>query len=141
MNKRIPIDIYDDMPPGMKRYITNYGFHFNKKAYLYAVKVLKRLNRNTAKKENLEPYTREQVDALLEKYKVDIENTIMYDYVYLASVCKAYYLGSSIPDEQHLALYLKDNLSNPEMDSGIVFRKWMQEMIGNGYPIDWDEII
>ena len=138
---RIPIDLYDDMPPGMKRYITNYGFHFNKKAYLYATRVMRKLNSRTNKDELVEPYTREQVDALLDKYKVEIKDRLMYDYVYVATTCKALYLGSSITDEQHLALFIKDTVENSNMDSSIVFRKWMQEMIGNGYPIDWDEII
>ena len=34
--KHIPLDIYDEMPYSMKKYIANYRWHFNKKAYDYA---------------------------------------------------------------------------------------------------------
>ena len=34
----MPLDIYDEMPKDMKKYITNYGWHFNKRAYEYATK-------------------------------------------------------------------------------------------------------
>ena len=51
------------------------------------------------------------------------------------------YLGSSIEDEYHLALYIKDTVDDIDADSGTTFRRWMQTMIGNGNPIDWYEIV
>lgn len=139
--KHTPLDIYDDMPPGMKRYINNYGFHFNKKAYEYAVKFMKKRNPKTNRDEIIDAYTKDYVDKLLDNYQIELKNKIMYDYVYAATMCKADYLGSSIEDEYHLALYIKDTVDDIDADSSTTFRRWMQTMIGNGIPIDWYEIL
>ena len=138
--KRVPLDIYDDMPSSMKRYINNYGFHFTKKAYEYAVSFMTRRNPKTNREENIEPYTKKEIDELLKEFKVELKNKIMYDYVFVASMCKADFLGSSVPDEEHLALYIKDTVDDIDANDDIVFRRWMQTMIGNGIPIDWEEI-
>ena len=139
--KNTPLDIYDDMPIEMKRYISNYGFHFNRKAYNYAVSFMKKRNIKTNHEENVEPYTKAYVDEILTKYNIELKNKIMYDYVFVATMCKADYLGSSIEDERHLALYIKDTIDDVDADSSTTFRRWMQTMIGNGMPIDWSEII
>ena len=106
------LDIYDDMPSSMKRYISNYGWHFNKKAYEYAVKYMKRLDNATNMKIKVVPYTKQEVDNILTNHNVYVSNKIMYDYVYVATMCKADYLGSSIKDENHLALYIKDTIDD-----------------------------
>lgn len=46
--------------------------------------------------------------GMLAKYGVTLENNVDYDYVYVANMGKADLLKSSITDEQHLALYVKD---------------------------------
>ena len=133
--------MHDDMPIGMKRYISNYGWHFNKRAYDYAATQIKKRNSRTLKEENVEPYTKEYVDELLAKYNVQLKRKIMYDYVYAALMCKADYLGSSIEDEKHLALYIKDTIDDYDASDETTFRRWVATMIGNGNPIDWYEII
>ena len=139
--RKVPLDIYDDMPPAMRRYINNYGFHFNKKAYDYATKLMTKKNTKTNREERITPYTKEYVDELLEKYNIELKHKIMYDYVFVATMCKADYLGSSIEDEQHLAFYIKDTIDDIDADSSTTFRRWLATMIGNGEPIDWNEII
>lgn len=129
------------MPIGMKRYITNYGFHFNKKTYEYAVKFMKKRNPKTNIDEVIEPYTKEYIDNLIQQYNITIKNKIMYDYVFVATMCKADYLGSSIEDEYHLILYVKDTVDDVDADTSTTFRRWMQTMIANGIPIDWYEIV
>ena len=125
----------------MKRYISNYGWHFNKKAYEYAVKYMKRLDNATNMKIKVVPYTKQEVDNILTNHNVYVSNKIMYDYVYVATMCKADYLGSSIKDENHLALYIKDTIDDVDASNETTFRRWLATMIGNGIPIDWDEII
>ena len=65
----------------------------------------------------------------------------MYDYVFVATMCKADYLGSSIKDENHLALYVKDTIDDVDASNETTFRRWLATMIGNGMPIDWDELL
>lgn len=138
--KQIPLDIYDDMPDGMKRYINNFGFHFNKKAYEYAISYMYKRNPKTNKEEQVEAYTKEQVDDILAKYNITLKNKIMHDYVYVATMCKADYLGSSIEDEEHLAKYIKDTIDDVDASDGTTFRRWLATMIGNGVPVDWYQI-
>lgn len=130
-----PLDIYDDMPTSMKRYISNYGWHFNKAAYEYATKFMK----DSSGK--VDAYNKEQVDNILKVHNITLENNIMYDYIYIATMCKADYLGSSIADERHLALYIKDTIDDVDASDSTTFRRWVATMVGNGKPIDWDAIL
>lgn len=138
--KNVPLDIYDDMPNGMKKYISNYGWHFNKKAYEYAVDFMTKRNPKTNKEEKVKGFTKEEIDGLLNGYGIELKNRIMYDYVFAATMCKADYLGSSIEDEQHLLKYVKDTVDDIDASSETTFRRWVATMIGNGNPIDWDDI-
>jgi hypothetical protein len=42
----------------------------------------------------------------------------MYDSVYVANMCKADFLGSSIVDDVHMALYVKDVIDDPDATDG-----------------------
>lgn len=139
MNKT-PLDIYEDMPEGMKRYINNFGWHFNKKAYEYATSFMSRINPITKKEEKVDCYTKEQVDKLLEDYNINVKNKVMYDYVYVASMCKADYLSKSVPDKEHLAMFVRDTVDDFDTADTTTFRRWVATMVGNGNPIDWYEI-
>lgn len=138
--KYIPLDIHDDMPEGMRRYISNFGWHFNKKAYEYATKLMRKRNPKTNMEERVKAYTKEEVDAMLMTYNVELKRKIMYDYVFVATMCRADYLGSSIEDEEHLVKYIKDTVDDVDASDETTFRRWVATMIGNGSPIDWYEI-
>lgn len=140
MNNKTPLDIYDDMPKAMKKYIANYGWHFNKKAFEYAVSYMKIKDENSGTSKPLKAISKDEIDKLLLKYSIELDNNIMYDYVYVANMCKADFLGKSIPDERHLVLYVKDTIDDVDASDTTTFRRWVATMIGNGTPIDWDEI-
>jgi hypothetical protein len=139
--KRAALDLFDDIPREMKAYLRHYGWHFNKKACEYAVKMMKRKNPASGKVERIEPYTKEQVEELLAKYGVTIDDTSTYDFVFVANMCKADYLKSSIPDEAHLALYIKDVLDDVDADDGVTMRRWYATMVANGMGVDWADIL
>lgn len=138
--RKTPLDIYDDMPSEMKKYISNYGWHFNKKAYDFATSLMYKYNKTTNKKEHVKPYTKEDIDTLISRYNITIENKILYDYVFVATMCKADFLNSSIPNEEYLIKYIKDTVDDIDASDETTFRRWVATMIGNGEPIDWDEI-
>ena len=131
------LDIYDDMPSSMKRYISNYGWHFNRKAYEYATKFMKRLDASTNMKVKVVPYTKQEVDNILTTHNVYVSNKIMYDYVFVATMCKADYLGSSVPDGLHLCLYVKDVIDDVDGYDGIAFNRWYADMCRKGIQVDW----
>lgn len=139
--KKIALDTYDEIPKEMRTYLQHNGWHFNKKAFEFAVKLMKRKNPASGKLERLEPYSKEQVEDMLSKYNITIEDTSNYDFVFVANMGKADYLKSSIPDEQHLALYVKDVLEDPDASDGVIMRRWYATMVANGVGVDWADIL
>ena len=78
---------------------------------------------------------------MLKKYNVVLENNVGYDYVFVANMCKADYLKSSIADEHHLALYVKDTIDDIDAGDGVTMRRWYATMVANGEMVDWDDIL
>jgi hypothetical protein len=56
-------------------------------------------------------------------------------------MCKADFLGSSIKDERHLALYIKDVIDDVDAEDGLVFNRWYADMSYTGIAIDWEEML
>ena len=72
------LDMYeiDFMPKEMKAYLRNYGFSFSKKACEYAISLMRKENPATKKEEKIEPWSKEQVEEMLKKYNVTLENNV-----------------------------------------------------------------
>lgn len=131
---------YDEIPEGMKVYINNYGCHFNKRLCEEAVSRM--TTRDSMGKEiPLIPYSKEQVDNILRTHKVKIDRNKLYDAVYVANMCKADFLGRSVPSEQHLAMYVKDVLDDVDADDGFVFNRFYADTVFMNDPIEWEDII
>lgn len=130
---------YDEIPEGMKRYINNYGCHFNKKLCDEAVSRMKHLV--GVKEKSIEPYTKEEVDNMLNAYGIIIKRNKLYDAVYIANMCKADFLGKSVPTEEHLAKYVKDVIDDVDADEGYVFNRFYADTIFMNNPIEWDDML
>lgn len=87
------------------------------------------------------PLNRAEVDKLLSDYKVNLTNNQLYDYVYVANMCKADFLGSSVPDSAHAAKYIKDVIDDDDAYDGIVFNRWYADMCRKGVVINWEDFI
>ena len=87
------------------------------------------------------PFSKQEVDEILKAYGVKIKNGKLYDTVYVANMCKADYLGSSVPSEDYMAKYIKDTLDDPDGLEGLTFNRWIADMKWVGIPIPWDEFI
>lgn len=134
------LDQYIKRPDEMVNYLSNYGWHFNKKSCDYATKLMRRKNPATNKLEKIDQLQKDQVDEILTKNGVTIENNKGYDYVYVFHMAKADFWKSSIEDEKHLALFVKDMIDDPDQEPGFVFRRWYSDMICAGEPIEWSEL-
>ena len=129
---------YDEIPEGMKRYINNYGCHFNKKLSDWAAsKMYKNVN---GKKQYIQPSTKEQVDNLLKQNNIQLERGKLYDHVYLANMVKADFLGSSVPNEQYLAKYIKDAIDDADAEEGFIFNRYYADTMFMNNPVDWEEM-
>ena len=133
------LDTYGTMPSGMKEYLSAYGWHFSKKMCEWAVGRM-RADKN-GKLEKLEPMKRDEVEELLKKFGVKLEHDKGYDFVYVANMAKADYFKSSIADDAHLALFIKDYLDDPDGYEGLPFTRFYADCIGSGTPILWEEML
>lgn len=87
---------------------------------------------------DVEPITREQLDNMMKQSNVHLTNNDNpYDAVFVANMCKADYLGSSVPDGLHLCLYVKDVIDDVDGYDGIAFNRWYADMCRKGIQIDW----
>jgi hypothetical protein len=130
---------YDEIPEGMKRYINNYGCHFNKKLYEEAVsRMYKEVN---GKKEYMKPYTKEQIDQILTNNGIKLERNKLYDACYVFMMCAADFLGKSIPNESYQAKYVKDLIDDADAEEGFIFNRFYADQMFMNNPIDWDEML
>ena len=107
--KKLSFDFWEDMPRDMKKYLKNYGYHFNHKLYKFAVENMYKVGRNGSK-EKIEPIEKDKIDELSKKHNITIENNVMYDAAYVYSMALADFFGKSLPNEQYVAMWVKDKI-------------------------------
>ena len=129
---RKSLDSYDDRPTSMKRYLKYYGQHFNNKLCQFAISKMDH---------GKPPVPKEKIDTLLKAHNIQLEYNELYDYVYVYNMGYNDFLGSSIPDEKYLAMYVKDVIDDKDGYDGIVFNRWYADMVTSGIPIEWDEML
>lgn len=129
------LDDYDDRPREMINYLQYNGWHFNKKMCDFAIK-------NMYKKgKKLEVLNKDYVDQLLNKFNITLNNNKLWDYVYVANMAKADFLGSSLVTDQQLASYIKDYIDDEDAYDGMPFSRFYIDTVKKGIPIDWEEML
>ena len=132
------LDIYEEiiMPIEMRSYLRNYGFNFSKNACEFAVGMMRGRN-----KEKIEFKDKEKVYEILKKYGITLEHDNGYNATYAFHMGTSDYLKSSIPDEQRLAMYVKDVIDDPDNKGGNVFRKFLADCDAKGIVVEWEDIL
>lgn len=118
---------YDIKPSGFVNYLRYYGQHFNEKLCKFACSQL-----------SSKDCSKEKIDQMLKQHNVTLKNAKLHDYVYVANWCKSTFYGSSISDEKHFILFLKDIF---EKESDLIFNRWYADMAKQGIPIEWEDMI
>ena len=131
---------FDIKPEAMVNYLRYNGSHFNKKLLQFAISKMTKRGAND-KEVPIIPYSVEQVDSIIKMNNIDLQYNQLYDHVFVANMCKADYLGSSITDEAHMAKYIKDVIDDVDGYDGIVFNRWYADMCRKGIVINWEEMI
>lgn len=90
---------------------------------------------------SLKEMFKEYIDKVLTQNNIKLENNVGYDYVFVGNMCKADYYGSSITDERHFALYIKDTIDDEDAGDGTTMRRWYATMVANGTMVDWEDVI
>ena len=130
------LDYYDILPSGMDAYLSHYGWHFSKAMCKWAVGKMRDRN---GKEVNM--VEKEQIASILGRYGLKVEHDKGYDMSYVWAMGISDYLGSSVPDEMHLAKYVKDTLDDPDGYEGMVFTRFIADCSGKGEPIIWEDMI
>lgn len=118
---------YDIKPEDFLNYLRYYGQHFNQKLCNFACEQIGKME-----------YSKEKVDQLLANSQINLPNAKLYDATVLANWCKNRLFNSSIVDERHLVLFLKDMF---EKEGDLIFNRWYADMAKQGVPINWEEMI
>lgn len=119
-----------------EEYVDQYGHNFNKKLYEFAVSLMK--DRNGS---GIRPLTKEQVTEWLKTQGVTVKNDIGYNVPYIYSMAKSDYFGSSIKDNIHLALFVKDFADDIDGYPERAFDGFVMSCRAKDEPIFWDEMI
>lgn len=124
------------IPDEMREYLSHYGRHFSKKMYEFAVS-----NMYKANNQKVQPVTKEVFNSKMKQYGIILDNDVLYDGCYTWCMCMADFLGKSVIDEQHQAMYVKDLIDDPDAVDGQIFNRFYADMCLQGIPIDWEEMI
>lgn len=126
---------YDLKPAAMINYLRYNGPHFSEKLCEFASSQMIRDGKP------IKPFSKEEVDNILKANNITLKNNALHDYVFVANMAKADYLGKSIPNEKYLAMYIKDVIDDEDGYDGLPFSRWYSDMSRKGKPIDWNNYL
>ena len=132
---------YNYIPVEMQAYLRNYGYSFSKRACEYAVSLMEKVDPKTGETEPLQPWDKAKVEELLHKHKIELQNNMNYNHVYVANMILADRWGSSVEDEKHLALAIKDEIDDVDAAADSIFNCWMVKLEDKGISVPWEEMI
>ena len=130
------IDDYDVMPRGMREYLSYNGRHFSKPLYEWATKMME-----TRTGERIKPVEKTVFEEKMQTNGIALKNNKGMDGPYVWSMGTADYLGSSVPDEAHLAKFVKDYLDDPDGSETRAFDEFYAKTMALGIPIIWEDLI
>ena len=124
------------MMTAFEEYVDQYGMHFSKKLYEYAVDQMRDRNGN-----KLPPMTKEQVNEWFKAQGLTINNDKGWDKPYVLMMAKADYMGSSIVDDTHLAKFVKDYLDDVDGYPTRAFDEFVVKCRAQGEPLFWEDFL
>lgn len=138
--KGLPLFVYDDMPQPMKRYLKHFGWRFNKAACMYAIGRMWRKD-SQGKKTRIKTVGKEQVDEMLKRHNVELENKNLYDYVYAYHMVMADLMGVSVDDEKHVMLSVKALVDDADKPGGNLFWHWYWDEVYAGRGVEFEDFM
>lgn len=119
-----------------EEYVDQFGLHFNKKLYEWAVSMM--TDRTGG---NVPPMSKEQVSEWMRNNGVSLKNDKGHDAAYVRAMLYADCWGSSYTTDKQLALGVKDFLDDPDGTRTKAFDHFVVDMRSKGEPIFWDEVM
>lgn len=119
-----------------EEYVDQFGHHFSKKLYEFAVSQM------TDRSGNRVPaMSKEQVEQWLQNLGVTIKNNKGHDVPYVRAMLYADCWGSSYTNDKQLALGIKDFLDDPDGTKTKAFDHYVIDCRSKDEPIFWDEMM
>ncbi len=88
----------------------------------------------------IQPKSKEQVSEFLRTHGITLKKDKGYDAAYVHAMGMADYYGSSITDEAHLAMFVKDFLDDPDGTDSKAFDHFVVDCRAKDEPVFWDEM-
>lgn len=129
-------DDYEYIPRGMREYLSYNGRHFSKPLYEWAVKMME-----TKTGDTVAPVEKSAFDEKIKTYGLALDNNKGYDGPYVWAMATADYMGSSIIDERHLAMFVCDYLDDPDGSPTRAFDEFYAKSMALGIPIPWEDVL
>lgn len=89
----------------------------------------------------LHPYDKDQVEALMKQFNVELKNDVEYNKVYVLNMVRADYMGSSIVNEQYACMFVKDYLDDVDGSPTRALDEYYAKCIACGTPFSWEDYI
>lgn len=120
----------------MEEYLGDFGHHFNRKLFEFAASMME-----DRTGQSLKPWDKEKTNSFLKANGVSLRNDYGHDATYVLNMMRSDCWGSSISDEQHLALSVKDYLDDIDGYETRAFDEFYMKTVALGIPIFWDEML
>lgn len=131
------LDMYDIRPKSMTKYLSNYGWHFNKELCKYAVSLM--YYKENGKEVSIEFKDKDKVEELLTKCGIKLDKPVNYDFLYLYHMYCSDLKGKMPSDDRLILLISKSIFEDDDAADGFIMRRWYATMVGNGEPIYWED--
>lgn len=126
----------------MEEYLFEYGYHFNEKLFEYAASLILGKTPETMTDIDWKKVEgKEGVRRFLETQGVKLKNNVGYDAAYVYAMAKSDYYGSSIIDDRHLALFIRDYLDDVDGAESRAFDEFFAKTVALGIPIFWGDML
>lgn len=130
------LDVWDIIPDAMRVYLSHYGRHFSKKMYEFAVSTMR-----SRGGDKMEAISKQDLEQKMSLNNVEVENDILYDKNYVYTMAMSDFYGSSIIDEKHICMYVRDLCDDEDKEEGFIFNRFYADCVFMGIPIDWEDMI
>lgn len=136
-----PLDTYDRLPADMTAYLRYNGWHFNNKMADFAIGKMRKLNTATNKMERIERTKKDQIDEILTRNGITLENNEGHDYIYVYHMAVADFYGKSLQDERSICQFVKDVVDDADQADGFILNRFYADCVRAGVAIPWDEML
>lgn len=123
------------------QYMDRYKGHFSRRLAEWAISMMEKKDPVSGKPKPITPYSIEEVEQMTQAFRRQIGEESIYDAWYLANMCKADYLGSSVIDKDHVALFIKDTICDPDGEPQMVLACFRAKCDVKRISIHWERML